>query len=221
MEYKALAFLEEVAATIKLSFDDTDGTLDIVMENSDGAQVASGSVTVNAWKAPVISATATVDGGTGTPYVEVVKSGTADSMTFTFIFHNLKGADGQDATPAALYWHILHVEGTVELSIGTAEANISFQVLSASPTPYTLTTLESYLNSCGVVSLETALTCVGDDNVSSGSSDRGLYVYVSSGSLTVSSGGTGFPFRSATVTDTVVSLLGTAASAIQVLEDKA
>ena len=61
MEYKALAFLEEVAATIELSFDDTDGTLDVVMKNSDGEQVASGSVTVNAWKAPVIAATATVD----------------------------------------------------------------------------------------------------------------------------------------------------------------
>ena len=221
MEYKALAFLEEVAATIELSFDDTDGSLDVVMKNSDGEQVASGSVTVNAWKAPVIAATATVDGGTGTPSVEVVKSGTADNMTFTFKFHNLKGADGQDATTAELYWHILHVEGTVDRPIGTAEAKISFQVLSASPTPYTLTTLESYLNSCGVVSLETALTGVGDDNVSSGSGDGGLYVYVSSGSLTISSGGTGFPFRSATVTDTVVSLLGTAANTIQASEDKA
>lgn len=48
MEYKALAFLEEVVATIELSFDDTDGTLDVVMKNSDGEQVASGSVTVNA-----------------------------------------------------------------------------------------------------------------------------------------------------------------------------
>ena len=221
MEYKALAFLEEVAATIELSFDDTDGTLDVVMKNSDGEQVASGSVTVNAWKSPVISATATVDGGTGTPSVEVVKSGTADSTTFTFEFHNLKGADGQAATPAELYWHILHVEGTVELSVGTAEANISFQVLSASSTPYTLTTLESYLDSCGVVSLETALTGTGDKDVSSSRGDGGLYVYVSSGSLTISSGGVGVPFRSATVTDTVVNLLGTAANAIQASEDKA
>lgn len=48
MEYKALAFLEEVAATIELSFDDTNGTLDVAMKNSNGEQVASGSVTVNA-----------------------------------------------------------------------------------------------------------------------------------------------------------------------------
>lgn len=94
MEYKALAFLEEVAATIELSFDDTDGTLNVVMKNSDGEQVASGAVTVNAWKSPVISATATVDGGTGTPSVEVVKSGTADAPSFKFDFHNLKGAEG-------------------------------------------------------------------------------------------------------------------------------
>lgn len=44
---------------------------------------------------PVISATATVDGNTGTPSVQVVKTGTDAAPSFAFNFHNLKGQDGQ------------------------------------------------------------------------------------------------------------------------------
>lgn len=160
MEYKALAFLEEVAATIELSFDDTDGTLDVVMKNSDGEQVASGSVTVNAWKAPVISATATVDGGTGTPSVEVVKSGTADAPSFKFEFHNLKGADGQDATPAELYWHTINMRGTACDRL--KDYQVTFSVLSTSSNTYsTMTEIKGLLSSFGFTSSTKVLPCNG------------------------------------------------------------
>lgn len=43
---------------------------------------------------PNISVTASVDNNTGTPSVKVSKSGTDESPTFAFEFHNLKGADG-------------------------------------------------------------------------------------------------------------------------------
>lgn len=43
---------------------------------------------------PDITAAATVDSNTGTPSVAVVKTGTDEEPTFTFNFHNLKGATG-------------------------------------------------------------------------------------------------------------------------------
>lgn len=47
---------------------------------------------------PTIAADATVDGGTGTPSVEVTRTGSDDNFTLHFAFHNLKGEGGTDGT---------------------------------------------------------------------------------------------------------------------------
>lgn len=199
MEYKALAFLEEVAATIELSFDDTDGTLDVVMKNSDGEQVASGSVTVNAWKSPVISATATVDGGTGTPSVEVAKSGTADSTTFTFKFHNLKGADG---SVGSLYAH------NIVLVHSTSGLSASCQIISNSNTAFTKSTFGAWLQSKGCNSTANVYFATGK------TSDFVIHgLYYSSGTIygaykeTSSVEGQSFGSTNVTLKDTVVQIL--------------
>lgn len=50
---------------------------------------------------PNVNAAATVDSGTGTPSVDVVRTGTDLNPLFTFNFSNLKGATGAEGAPGA------------------------------------------------------------------------------------------------------------------------
>lgn len=62
---------------------------------------------------PVISATASVGTGTGTPSVNVTKSGTDAAPSFAFAFDNLKGANGQGVPTGGTAGQVLtKVDGT-------------------------------------------------------------------------------------------------------------
>ena len=61
---------------------------------------------------PNISATASVDSTTGTPSVNVVKTGTAENPSFAFDFHNLKGEKGDPGSGASVSWG--EIDGDIE-----------------------------------------------------------------------------------------------------------
>lgn len=71
----------------KLQLIDGEGQVVSEVTLSEGQQGPPGVT-------PNVSAAAFVDDGTGTPSVEVVKSGTTENPTFSFNFSNLKGATG-------------------------------------------------------------------------------------------------------------------------------
>jgi len=80
----------DTGATITIT--DKSGTTTANVENgTNGTPGPTGP-------APSITATATVDDATGTPSVEVTKSGTDEAPVFNFDFSNIKGADGQSIT---------------------------------------------------------------------------------------------------------------------------
>lgn len=79
---------ELTKATLSLKAD-TDDLKDRVTELEEHGTGAT----------PVISAAATVDNTTGTPAVNVTKTGTDAAPEFTFAFTGLKGAQGNPGTP--------------------------------------------------------------------------------------------------------------------------
>lgn len=71
----------------KLQLLDNDGDVVSEVDISQGSQGPVGPT-------PNISMNASVDSNIGTPSVEIVKTGTAESPVFSLIFHNLKGQKG-------------------------------------------------------------------------------------------------------------------------------
>lgn len=70
---------------------------DFAFQNLKGEQGQQGKAGTNGTDGvtPEIAVTATVDANTGTPSVEVTKTGTAENPSFALAFHNLKGEQGQ------------------------------------------------------------------------------------------------------------------------------
>lgn len=88
----------------------------------------------NAGETPNISIDATVTNTTGTPTVEVVKSGTDEDPTFTFNFKNIKGEQGESGSGGTGVTPNITMEATVDNNTGTPEVIVSKSGTNENPT---------------------------------------------------------------------------------------
>ena len=87
----ARAYVTQNTGSATITIEDYQGiTTATINDGATGPQGPAGADGVT----PTITATASVDNTTGTPSVNVTKSGTDTNPSFAFAFEHLKGADG-------------------------------------------------------------------------------------------------------------------------------
>lgn len=121
-----------------------------------------------AGKTPVISANATVDNSTGTPSVEVQKSGTDVAPLFTFNFSNLKGEKGDKGdkgdsgdSGSKNYTHYMTITWRYKNELIYPQGRVITTLVTSSSTPITGDTLKQALVDAGFVYREKMLMATG------------------------------------------------------------
>ena len=124
---------------------------------------------------PVISANATVDNSTGTPSVEVQKSGTDVAPIFTFNFSNLKGEKGEKGdkgdrgdSGSKNYTHYMTITWRYRDGLFNPQGRVITTLVTSSSTPIYSSTLKQALVDAGFVYRKKMLMANGiianDDN---------------------------------------------------------
>lgn len=114
---------------------------------------------------PVISANATVDNSTGTPSVEVQKSGTDVAPIFTFNFSNLKGEKGDKGdsgdSGSKNYTHYMTITWRYKSNTNYPQGIVITALVTSSSTPITGSRLKQALVDAGFVYKEKMLMAPG------------------------------------------------------------